>query len=49
MFCANYKVGEGSEFGREELEVKDEQQIDFELSVIKSFEVSGLKVSLVHL
>ena len=30
VFCANYKVGEGFEFRREELEVKDEQQlIDF--------------------
>ena len=41
VLCANYKVGEGFEFSREELGVKDEQQIDFE--------VSGLKVLLAHL
>ena len=29
--------------------MKDEQQIDFELSCIKSFEVPGLEVLLAHL
>ena len=46
MFCANYKVGEGFEFSREELGVKDEQQIDIEISCIKIFEVSGWEVLL---
>ena len=49
VFCANYKVGEGFEFSKEELEVKAVQQIDFEISCIKSFQVSGLKVLLAHL
>ena len=43
MFCANYKVGEGFEFSREELGVKDKQQIDFEVSYIKEFQNFRLK------
>ena len=31
MVCANCKVREGFEFSRDELGVKEEQQIDFEI------------------
>ena len=33
VFCANYKVWDGFEFISEDLEVKDEEQIDFEISL----------------
>ena len=49
VFCASYKVEEGFECSREELGVKDEQHIDFEISCIMNFEVSDLKVLLAHL
>ena len=45
VFCANYKVWEGFEFSREELGVKDEEQMDFMHNVY----VSGMKVLLAYL
>ena len=45
MFCANYKVREGFEFSREELGVKDEQQIDLRFQALRVLKFQAWRFS----
>ena len=45
VFCANYKVGEGFEFSREELGVKDEQQIDLRFQALRVLKFQAWRFS----
>ena len=45
MFCANYKVRECFEFSREELGVKDEQQIDLRFQALRVLKFQAWRFS----